>query len=219
MEYIVAALALLFFPLFIGSMLLPVFWEKNAKEVEKQEKSKEIATRNVFGEIKNLIHETEDVLKKALEDALAANDSLWVSALTSLSQDLSDLSDSFQCGKTDPNDARARILDLRRRVDRFRNPPPRESSSARPKPNAKRDVPIEELAYLVLGVNRSADGYQILGVSRGASKEDVDKSFKQKQLGWHPDKFPSESDRDIASAVSKILNNARDQIYKHRGWK
>ena len=41
MEYIRGALAILFIPFFIGAMLLAAFWEKDAKEVQKQEKPRE----------------------------------------------------------------------------------------------------------------------------------------------------------------------------------
>jgi hypothetical protein len=89
---------------------------------------------------------------------------------------------------------------------------PKESAPAEPKSAGRDGVPIEDLPYQVLGINRNADGYETLGVRRGASKQDVDSAFKQKQQGWHPDK-------KMANAVSKILNNARDQIYRQRGWK
>ena len=41
MEYIRGALAILFPLFFIGSMLLVVFWEKDAKDIDKQEKPRE----------------------------------------------------------------------------------------------------------------------------------------------------------------------------------
>jgi hypothetical protein len=41
MDYIKGALALLFVPLFIGSMLLAAFWEKDSKRVERQEQPRE----------------------------------------------------------------------------------------------------------------------------------------------------------------------------------
>jgi DnaJ-domain-containing protein 1 len=132
MEYIKGVFALLFFPLFIGSMLLVAFWEKDAERSERRES-------------------------------------------------------------------------------------PKEKGQPRVPPQSPKDD--EDLPYKVLGININADGYEILGVSRRASKQDVDSAFKEKQQGWHPDKFPAQSDKKMANAVSKILNNARDQIYRQSGWK
>ena len=41
MEYVKGFLALLFFPLFIGSMLLAILWEKDSEGAETQEEPRE----------------------------------------------------------------------------------------------------------------------------------------------------------------------------------
>jgi hypothetical protein len=46
MEYIMGALAILFLPFFIGSMLLVAFWEKDTEEVQRQEKPREQAEQS-----------------------------------------------------------------------------------------------------------------------------------------------------------------------------
>ena len=165
-----------------------------------------------YGEIRSMIHETEAVLTQAMDDAVRAHDSQWISVLKFLREALSDLSRSVESGTIARGQAKESILELRERVDGLRNQPRTESATA--KPTSEDDLP-----YLVLGVDRNADGYAILGISRSSSKEDVDRAFKQKQLGWHPDKFPSPDDKRLANAVSVILNNAKDQIYGQMGWK
>jgi Leucine-rich repeat (LRR) protein len=113
---------------------------------------------------------------------------------------------------------------------RKKNRKPQAESPAQPPPQSpggdcgdskapNRGDSAKDRARKALDVDENADGYQILGVSRAASKEEVDTAFKQKQQGWHPDKFPSPSDKELANEVSKILNNAKDQIYRQRGWK
>lgn len=59
------------------------------------------------------------------------------------------------------------------------------------------------------------DYYDILGVDRNASENDIKKAFKKLALKWHPDKFPDEAEKkkaeekfkEIAEAY-EILSNA-----------
>ena len=162
-------------------------------------------------EINGLIRNVEDVLKKAMDDAVAAHDLLWLTAVKFVKEELSDLSLGIQRGSIRYEDARTRILDLKDRVDKFRNPPTTATSGGHPS--------IQDLAYLNLGVSRGADSYEILGVSRSASEEEVATAYKQKIQEWHPDRFRTKRGVEVSNAVSKIVNNAKDQIYRQRGWR
>ena len=205
----------------VGGIGLTYYWRKNNGKPNSRtpRQPPPQSSAGDFDSVRSLIGETEGVLKKALNDAVATNDSLWLGALRFLKEELSDLSRRIELGTIAYAEARVRILDLRKRVDSLRNPPRREPVGAEPKSAAMKDLPMEELVDIILNVSRNADGYDVLGVSRGASKEDIDTAFKQKQHGWHPDKFPSANDKKLANAVSTRLNNAKDQIYKERGWK
>lgn len=173
-----------------------------------------------FAEIRTLIDETASILAKAIDDALRADNPLWITALRFLKEDLDDISHRTEAASIGYADAKARTVDLRLRAEKLKNPPPASQGRAGPQQTRQGGTSVRDRAYGALGVDpNNADGYTILGVGRGAGKEEIDRAFKQKQLGWHPDKFPSPNDKDIANAVSTIINNARDQIYKERGWK
>jgi hypothetical protein len=168
-----------------------------------------------FGDIKSLIHETDDVLRKAVDSAVLAHDALWVNALRFLRDELSDLGRKVEVGTIGYADAKDRALNLRRRADSLRDPP-----HTQPPSGGTRSAPsIDDLAYLNLGVSRSADSYEILGVNHTATKEEVRSAYRQKMDEWHPDRWRTKRGTEISNAVSKIINNAKDQIYKQRGWK
>lgn len=67
---------------------------------------------------------------------------------------------------------------------------------------------------------KQPDHHEVLGVPRDATKETVDRVFKRKSLGCHPDGYGGLPAEVVAGAEAdfKRLTNARDAIYKQRGW-
>ena len=169
-------------------------------------------------EIKSRIRETRSILDEALRKAVKANDPLWISALTFLKDELGDLYRRVQLGTIRRQDAEERIADLRKRVDRLREPPHPAGTTTKPGQQKSEHVSLDDLARMNLGVTRDADSYETLGVTRTASKEEVDTAYKQKIREWHPDRFNTKRGLEISNAVSKLINRARDDVYKQRGW-
>ena len=169
-------------------------------------------------EIKSRIRETRSILDEALRKAVKANDPLWISALTFLKDELGDLYRRVQLGTIRRQDAEERIADLRKRVDRLREAPHPAGATTKPGQQKSEHVSLDDLARMNLGVTRDADSYEMLGVNRTASKEEVDTAYKQKMREWHPDRFNTKRGLEISNAVSKLINRARDDVYKQRGW-
>lgn len=88
-------------------------------------------------------------------------------------------------------------------------PQPRTQAPPRPPPGAAAPPPPKK-----------EDPYVVLGVSRGATRETVDRVFRIRSKGCHPDGYHGlpEDVRAIAEADFKRLTNARDTIYVERGW-
>lgn len=61
--------------------------------------------------------------------------------------------------------------------------------------------------------------YKMLGVSSGASIEDINKAYKEKMIKSHPDKVNhlSEELQEKAKEITLKLNEALELIKRHRG--
>ena len=60
------------------------------------------------------------------------------------------------------------------------------------------------------------DPYQVLGISRNASDEEVKKAYKELAKKYHPDKVAGSADADKASERMKEINAAYDTIMRER---
>ena len=169
-------------------------------------------------EVMSRIRETRTILEDALRNAVKANDPLWISALRFLGDELDDLYRRVELGTIGHQDAEERIGDLRKRVDRLREPPRAAGATTKPGQQKSEHVSLDDLARMNLGVTRNSDSYEVLGVTHTASKEEVDTAYKQKMREWHPDRFSTKRGLEISNAVSKLINNARDEIYRQKRW-
>ena len=57
------------------------------------------------------------------------------------------------------------------------------------------------------------DYYEVLGVSKGASEQEIKKAYKKMAIKYHPDRNPGDKD---AEAAFKEINEAYDAIQKMR---
>ena len=48
------------------------------------------------------------------------------------------------------------------------------------------------------------DYYEVLGVSKGASKDEVKKAYRKKAHEWHPDMHPAEKQKEVAEKFKEI---------------
>ncbi len=67
-----------------------------------------------------------------------------------------------------------------------------------------------------------ADYYDILGLSRGASQEEVKKAYRKGAVKYHPDKNPGDSQaekkfKDISEAYEVLSDDKKRQIYDQYG--
>jgi DnaJ-class molecular chaperone with C-terminal Zn finger domain len=58
----------------------------------------------------------------------------------------------------------------------------------------------------------SSDPYQVLGVKRGASEEEVKAAYRRLILKFHPDRFKTEEAKLFAEAITEKLNEAYKKI-------
>jgi len=170
-------------------------------------------------QIKQLIDETEQIVAKAEDDATGTGDSLWLSALKVLEAELSELSLRFAGGQIRNRDARDRILDLRQQAQVLATQPNTKKTANKAGAAEPDEVSLEDLVCLNLGIRRDSDGYEVLGIPREATKEAVDHAYKEKIREWHPDRFVTERGKEVSNAVSKRINQARDEIHEAREWR
>ena len=60
------------------------------------------------------------------------------------------------------------------------------------------------------------DPYEILGVSRTSSDEDIKQAYRELAKKYHPDKYANSPLADTASEKMKEINNAYDRILNDR---
>jgi len=59
------------------------------------------------------------------------------------------------------------------------------------------------------------DPYEVLGVSRNATEEEVKKAYRELAKKYHPDNYANSSLADLASEKMKEINEAYDEILKN----
>lgn len=67
----------------------------------------------------------------------------------------------------------------------------------------------------------SENYYELLGVDKNASKEEIKKAFKRKAMEWHPDKNPAKEAKEmfqkISAAYEVLSDEERRKIYDNYG--
>lgn len=65
------------------------------------------------------------------------------------------------------------------------------------------------------------DYYKTLGISKGATEEDIKKAYRKQALKWHPDKNKSaaaeEKFKEIAEAYEVLSDPKKREIYDQYG--
>ena len=61
------------------------------------------------------------------------------------------------------------------------------------------------------------DYYEVLGVDKSASEDELKKAYKKLALKWHPDR--NRENKKAAEEKFQQINNAKELIYKARGMK
>jgi len=67
-----------------------------------------------------------------------------------------------------------------------------------------------------------ADYYQILGISRGASPEEIKKAYRKKALEFHPDRNPDDAEaekrfKEVSEAYEVLSDEQKREIYDRYG--
>lgn len=186
---------------------------KDLDRVDEAEKELSSLRKKIKEEIEVLISDTEIIINDAIHLATEAKSSDWLIALEVLRREISYFYGEFDSDKISYVDAMASILKTKERAEVLSNPPKKDSG----KP--VKELSLEDLAYRNLHVSRNASSYEILGISNNADKKEVKKAYRDKIDGWHGDRFRNKKDNEMVSEISKIINNAKDEIYKERGWR
>ena len=59
--------------------------------------------------------------------------------------------------------------------------------------------------------------YDVLGVSRNASDDEIKKAYRELAKKYHPDNFPDASLRELAEEKMKEINEAYDMLMRRNG--
>lgn len=168
--------------------------EQERRQREEEEGRREERERS---EIKKLIYQTENIIKKAIRDATNIKDSLWLSALRTLEADLLVLTQQFTNGEISYIDAKFRILDLKEQAEVLSTPPPKEEMF--------KEAKSEDETY-----------YDILGVDHNVSQDKIKGAYFKKMKECHPDTTASWANtermpkwvREKLEEMTKKLNEA-----------
>jgi len=134
--------------------------EKREQERRQCEEEERRGEEKEWDEIKNLIYQTEKIIKESMLDATNTKDSLWLGALKILWVDFQDFSQKFETRRISYKDAKFRILYLKEQVEVLSTPPEKK-----PKQNY----------------------YDILGIKRDASSEQIKSIYRRLSQIYHPD--------------------------------
>ena len=85
----------------------------------------------------------------------------------------------------------------------------RASASSRPS-NGDANVGTEEQRSLVRRINANSNFYDVLGVSKGASDDEIKKAYRKLALKLHPDKCRVSGAEDAFKAVSRAFSCLSD---------
>ena len=87
-------------------------------------------------------------------------------------------------------------------------PPPQEASKL---PQQGVDKKQEEQAGTSRRVDENTDFYEVLGIERSASAEDIKKAYRKEALHWHPDKN-MDTNAEEAGRRFKLINEANEVL-------
>lgn len=173
--------------------------EKKKQERRQREEDKQRRKEREGNEIKNLIYQTENIIKKTMLNATNTKDSLWLSALRTLRVDFLDFSQEFGNGRISYTDAKSRILYLKEQAEVLSTPPEGEISE---------EAKAEETYY------------DVLSVSPNVSQDEIKRAYHRKVKEYHPDTIASWANTEKApewvkeevEEMTKKLNEAYEVL-------
>jgi len=164
--------------------------EKKRQYKEQYEENKQKRKERELNEIKNLIHETENIIEEGKYNATNAKNPFFLSGLIHLQADFQKFYQEFEIGRISFMNAKSRVLDFMDKAKTLR-------------------TPLEEKTY-----------YDILDINLNASQDEIRKAFRRKSLKYHPDEIASWADiervpkwvNEKAEKLFKKLNEAHEVL-------